>query len=169
MTMIEFRFCLRDISKVSNISCSAAFVGVFRRFRRNVTVPSRSSAIKASIPVVVKQTMFKEMIIIFCADKDTKKYKAIAYKSPSPQGLILLSTIRYVISTNSSMLLATECFKQTITKRYFRHRKTNLIVHFPCKIFKNDVHLLRKHNSSKCKWNDMKIVIQVITKLLRTV
>lgn len=76
MTMIEFRFCLRDISKVSNISCRAAFVGVFRRLRRRVTVPSRSSAIKASIPVVVKQTAFKKMIIILRADKDNTKVQS---------------------------------------------------------------------------------------------
>lgn len=79
MTMIEFRFCLRDISNVWNISCRAAFVGVFRRLRRKVTVPSRSSAIKASIPVVVKQTMFKEWLLFFFSVRTrTPKYKAIA-------------------------------------------------------------------------------------------
>lgn len=64
----ELRFCLRDNSKVSNISLRAAFVGVLCRFRRNVTVP-RSSAIRASIPAV-KQTILNNDYYYFCADKD---------------------------------------------------------------------------------------------------
>lgn len=48
---LELRFCVRLCSSTANISCSAAFVCVLRRWlRRNVTEPSRSCAIRASIP-----------------------------------------------------------------------------------------------------------------------
>lgn len=63
MQILEVRFCLRLDSNTSNISCKATLLWVLRRFRLNVTEPSRSSAIKASIPEI-KRTNLRLLVLM---------------------------------------------------------------------------------------------------------